>query len=128
MGNDDHPTVRPRLLADAIVVRSETVERVDATVVSTMTTIADVTERHAEMEKAVAESTHAVPAREETKRAQQDTWRLGIVGGIVVLGGIAICVKPDVSWQIVAIVSVLSGVFGGSEIARRLRSSGGHPK
>jgi hypothetical protein len=69
----------------------------------------------------VAELTHAVPAREQTKRDREDTRRLRFAGLMFVVCVIAICVRPGAATAIATAFAVLGGGLAIPSIIDRAR-------
>lgn len=75
-------------------------------------------EARAKADRDIADATFAVPAREETKRAQEETKRTGgILATVVILVGVAV-LSPAATGVATVGVLVVGGAWGARELVR----------
>lgn len=94
--------------------------RLDANTTTTTTTDMTPWAAHAAVES--ARLTHAVPAQEETARARQETIRLAIVAGAVIMLGILIAIRPEVGFSLVGLAGVLGAAWRFARRAQQNRA------
>lgn len=123
---DDNKELGKALLDSAITQARETGAnivlvgaRLDVNATATTTMRTDMTPEAARAAIEIARLTHAVPAQEQTNQARQPTWRVAICVSALVVGIVAMAIRPEVAWQIASAVGVLEFAFGGAEVVAR---------
>lgn len=88
----------------------------------------DMTQQAASAIQETARLTHAVPAAEKTKQAQEktkqtklETWRWVLVAASVLVGFVVMYRKPELKWAVAVIVGVFGTVFGAQAVVEKLR-------
>jgi hypothetical protein len=83
---------------------------------STLVQVMDMTPQAAETLKEVARYTHAVPAREETKR---ERWRYAVIGIVILAALGAMCFRPELAKALATVLVMLMLVFGGPRLIEK---------
>lgn len=91
----------------------------------TIRTTADMTPAAAAAYVEIAKQTYAVPAQEETKRAKQETGRVGIVGACFLAACGVMLLSKELAWPVAAAIGVLAGSVVAPEVVRQWKKLSG---